>query len=169
MDDKVEGRRRQYSWPDPAPAWDQLGKLDGLEYLARELRGEAPPPPIVATNRFKLQQVSRGRVVYLGSPGEEHCNAVGSVQGGWTTSLLDAAMGSAVHSMLEAGRGYATVDVKVNFVRPVMADTGEVTCTGEIVHLGRRVGTAEGRVRDTGGRLLAHATTTVLMIEFGAA
>jgi uncharacterized protein (TIGR00369 family) len=164
MNDTVEGRSRRYSWPDPAPAWARLGRVDGQEYLAGELRGEAPPAPISATNRMRLHEVGQGRAVFVGRPGEEHANAVGSVQGGWTTSLLDAAMGSAVHSMLPAGVTYATIDIKVNFVRPIVTDAGELFGIGEIIHVGRRLATAEGRVEDAEGRLYAHGTTTALIL-----
>jgi uncharacterized protein (TIGR00369 family) len=168
MTDEVEGRSRHYSWPDPAPAWERLGRVDGHEYLAGELRGEAPPAPITVTNRLRLHEVGEGRAVFTGHPGEEHGNAVGSVQGGWTTSLLDAAMGSAVHSALPAGVGYATVDIKVNFVRAIGIDAGELFGIGEVIHVGRRLATAEGRVEDADGRLFAHATTTVLVLPLDA-
>ena len=80
------------------------------------------------------------------------------------SATAHAAMGSAVHSLLEAGRVYATLDVKVNFVRPIMADSGDLVCTGEAIHVGRRVGTAEGRIVDRSNRVLAHGTTTVLIM-----
>ncbi len=164
MSDTVEGRTRRYDWADPTQAWSRLDRVDGYAYLAGELRGEVPSLPICATNRMRLAEVERGRVVFVGQPGEEHANAVGTVQGGWTTSLLDAAMGSAVHSMLPAGVTYATIDIKVNFVRPVLIDAGEMRAIAETIHVGRRLATAEGRVEDGEGRILAHATTTTLIL-----
>ena len=164
MSDLTTGRTRRYTWPDPAPAWDSLGKVDGETYLRAELDGEALPAPITATNRLKLAKVAKGRVTFVGCPGEEFCNAVGSVQGGWTASLLDAAMGSAIHSALPAGASYATIDVKVNFVRPILAETGELKGIGEVVHIGRRLATAQGRIEDAAGKLYAHGTSTAMIL-----
>ncbi len=158
-------RRRAYGWRDPRPAWDRLGKLDGLAYLEAERDGQLPPPPITVVNRFRLTEVRRGRVVYRGTPGEDHANAVGSVQGGWTASILDAALGSVVHSMLPAGRLYTTLEIKVNYVRAVRFDTGELAAIAEIRHAGRQTATAEAHLFDPDDRLLAHASTTCLVFE----
>lgn len=157
-------RRRSYDWHDPAPAWERLGRLSGLDYLQAVVRGEVAPPPVAIAMRLRLTDVSPGRVVYVGTPGEDFANDVGSVQGGWVAGLLDAAIGSAVHAALPAGVRYTTLELKVNFVRGVATDGGELTCIAEAVHVGRRIGTAEARVTDGAGKLYAHATTTCLIM-----
>ena len=96
---------------------------------------------------------------------EQHYNPIGSVHGGVALTLLDSAMGCAVHTLLEAGVGYTTLEVKANFVRPILADTGVVRCEGTVLHAGSRVATAEGRVVDEAGTLLAHGTTTCLIFR----
>lgn len=164
MSDDPSVRRRTYSWHDPAPAWQRLGRLSGLDYLHGVLRGEVAPPPVAVAMRLRLVEVSEGRVVYAGTPGEDFGNDVGSVQGGWIAGLLDAAIGSAVHSALPAGVRYTTLELKVNYVRAVPTDGGEVTCQAHTVHVGRRIGTAEARITDAAGKLYAHATTTCLIL-----
>ena len=89
-------RTRTYSWHDPGEAWQRLGKVSGVDYLKAVLDGEVPPPPVAVANRLRLVEVAPGRVVYLGTPGEDQANDVGSVQGGWIAALIDAAIGSAV-------------------------------------------------------------------------
>ncbi|MDP6344529.1 MAG: PaaI family thioesterase [Alphaproteobacteria bacterium] len=159
-----EGRSRSYAWEDPSAHWSRLGDLTGLEYLSVILNGEVPPPPVAVAMRLRLTEVSEGRVVYAGLPGEDFGNDVGSIQGGWLAALIDAAIGSAVHSTLPKGARYTTLELKVNFVRAVMPGSGEMTCTAETVHAGRRTATARARVEDAAGKLYAHATTTCLVI-----
>jgi uncharacterized protein (TIGR00369 family) len=156
-------RSRSYSWQDPRPVWQSIGVMSGLEFLRREIRGEAPPPPICISMRYELTAADAGHVVYTGVPGEDHYNAVGGVQGGWITGLLDAAIGSAVFSTLPAGARYTTLELKINFVRPVTVETGKLRCVGQAIHEGRRVGTAEGRVYDASDKLYAHASTTCMI------
>jgi uncharacterized protein (TIGR00369 family) len=157
-------RERSYRWHDPRAAWSRLGKVSGVDYLKAVIDGEVPPPPVAIANRLRLVEVAEGRVVYKGQPGEDHANDVGSVQGGWIASLLDAAIGSAVHSALPAGVSYATLELKVNYVRGVMPDAGELTCEAKTEHVGRRIATASARVTDDDGKLYAHATTTCMIV-----
>jgi uncharacterized protein (TIGR00369 family) len=106
-----------------------------------------------------------GRAVFEMEPGPQHYNPIGSVHGGIALTLLDSAMGCAVHTTLEQGDRYTTLEVKTNFVRPITSDTGVIRCEGIVLHRGARVATAEGRVTDSVGRLLAHGTTTCLIFR----
>jgi len=156
--------------PAPAPLpRDALTQHPGLELLQRMMRGELPRPPISEVLDFTLVEAEPGRVAFEGNPRAAFFNPIGSVHGGWVATLLDSCVGCAVHSMLPAGKGYTTVELKVNFVRPVMPESGRLRAEGRVIHVGNRIGTAEGRLTDAAGRLYAHATTTCLVFEFGAA
>ena len=161
----AEGQRqRHYTWHDPNAHWSRLGELSGLDYLTAVLNGEVAKPPVAIAMRLALAEVSKGRVVYTGQPGEDFANDVGSVQGGWVAALIDAAIGSAVHSALPLGARYTTLELKVNYVRAVAIDGGEMRCVAETLHVGRTTATAKAQVEDQGGKLYAHATTTCLVL-----
>lgn len=145
---------------------DVLASMNGLEFLQRLLDGRLPAPPITALLGFKPSEVENGRVVFVATPGAGLYNPIGSVHGGYAATLLDSCMACAVHSKLKAGEGYTTVELKVNFVRQISADTGEVRAEGRVIHVGRQIASAEGRLTDARGRLLAHATTTCLVFSF---
>jgi uncharacterized protein (TIGR00369 family) len=138
--------------------------MAGLDALRAMMAGELPPPPIAQTLGFDLIEVERGRATFTAEPAEFHYNPIGVVHGGLALTLLDSAMGCAVQSLLDAGVAYTTLEVKANFVRPLTTDTGLVRCTGTVVHAGRTVATAEGRIEDADGRLYAHGTSTLLII-----
>ncbi len=159
-----DDRQRHYTWSDPRAHWSRLSDLSGLDYLNAVLRGEASKPPVAVALRLALAEVSEGRVVYTGQPGEDFANDVGSIQGGWVSALIDAAIGSAVHSALPQGSRYTTLELKVNFVRAVTVDGGEMRCVAETQHVGRTTATARARVEDGNGKLYAHATTTCLIL-----
>jgi uncharacterized protein (TIGR00369 family) len=114
---------------------------------------------------FRGVEFDHGRAIFEMTPGPQHYNPIGTVHGGVALTLLDSAMGCAVHTTLEAGVGYTTLEVKTNFVRAITADTGLIRCEGTVVHSGSRIATAEGRLTDAAGRLLAHGTTTCLIIR----
>ena len=140
--------------------------MTGLELLNAIASGEAPGAPIAELMGFEPVEAEDGRVVFACVPGEQHYNPIGTVHGGLAATLLDSAMGCAVHSTLPEGRGYTTLELKVNFTRPIAADTGRILCEGTILHRGTRVATAEGRVfAESDGRLLAHGTTTCLLFS----
>ena len=139
--------------------------MPGLDYLRGILRGDFPGAPIASTLGFTLAEVDHGRAVFTGVPERFVYNPLGGVHGGWAATLLDSAMGCAVHTLLEAGVGYTTLEVKTNFVRPITADTGLIRCEGIVIHRGSRVATAEGKLTDAGGKLLAHGTTTCLLFS----
>ncbi|CAH1673744.1 PaaI family thioesterase [Chelatococcus asaccharovorans] len=147
---------------------DIVSVLSGLDFLQRMGDGRLPPPPIAELLGFAPQEIEAGRAVFVSTPDARHYNPIGSVHGGYAATLLDSCMACAVHSMLKAGQGYTTVELKVNFVRPLFADTGEIRAEGKIIHVGRQIASAEGRLTDARGRLLAHATTTCLVFSFPA-
>jgi uncharacterized protein (TIGR00369 family) len=139
--------------------------MSGLELLQGMIAGRFPGPPIMELIRFRLVEVENGRAVFTGTPGFEHYNPLGTVHGGYAATLLDSCMGCSVHTTLPKGTGYTTLEFKISLVRAVTADTGPVRAEGKVISSGRRVATAEGRLTDAGGRLLAHATTTCLVFE----
>lgn len=151
------------SWGDPRRLGEAARGLTGLEFLQKIAAGELPPPPIAALLNFELVELTEGNAIFAVEPKEYHYNPIGVVHGGLAATLLDSAMGCAVHSMLPAGAAYTTLEIKVNFVRPITADTGRVRAEAKLIHLGGRTATAEGRVIDEAGKLYAHATTTCLI------
>jgi uncharacterized protein (TIGR00369 family) len=137
--------------------------LTGLEFLTRIVDGTLPAPPIQRVLDFRLIKVDRGSTTFAGIPRSDFYNPLDSVHGGYTAALLDSCMSCAVHSTLEVGYSYATLEVKINYVRAIVAETGEVRAEGKIVSSGRRIATAEGRLVDSGGKIYAHGTTTCLI------
>jgi uncharacterized protein (TIGR00369 family) len=122
-----------------------------------------PAPPIARALGFRMSEVELGRVVFAYDPVFEHYNPLGSIHGGIAATLLDSVMGCAIHSTLKAGNGFTTLEIKVNYVRAMTDKTGPVKAEGKIINVGSRVATAEGRLVDGSGRLLAHGTTTCLI------
>ena len=150
---------------DPREVAAQGLRLSGMEYIQAIFRGELPAPPISELMGFRGVEAEPGRAVFEMEPGPQHYNPIGSVHGGIALTLLDSAMGCAVHTQLERGVGYTTLEVKTNFVRPITADTGVIRCEGVVLHSGSRIATAEGKLTDAGGKLLAHGTTTCLIFQ----
>jgi uncharacterized protein (TIGR00369 family) len=140
--------------------------MTGLELLRAIAAGDAPGAPIAELMGFEPVEAEEGRVLFAAVPGPQHYNPIGRVHGGLAATLLDSAMGCAVHTTLPEGTGYTTLELKVNFTRPITTDTGRVLCEGIVVHRGGRVATAEGRViAERSGKLLAHGTTTCLLMS----
>jgi uncharacterized protein (TIGR00369 family) len=152
---------------DPRVVAERGLQLSGMDYIQAIFAGELPPPPIAELMGFRGVSAEPGRAVFEMEPGPQHYNPIGSVHGGVALTLLDSAMGCAVHTLLEPGVGYTTLEVKTNFVRPIKAETGLIRCEGTVIHKGSRVVTAEGKVTDTAGKLLAHGTTTCLLFPAG--
>lgn len=144
---------------------DQVNGRTGLETLEAIFSGELPRPPIGDTLDLVPIHVERGLAVFQGRPQGKHYNPLGTVHGGWFAALLDSAVGCAVHSMLPAGKGYTTLELKLNIVRPLTDAVPLVRAEGKVVHGGRQVATAEGRLIGPDGKLYAHATTTCLIFD----
>jgi uncharacterized protein (TIGR00369 family) len=143
---------------------EQLDGRSGLETLQAIFAGELPSPPMGHTLGFVPIRVERGRAIFQGTPDSRYYNPLGTVHGGWFTALLDSAMGCAVHSMLPAAGG-TTLELKVNIVRPLTEAVPLVRAEGILVHGGRQVATAEGRILGPDSKLYAHATTTCLIFD----
>lgn len=138
----------------------------GLEIMQAMLRGEMPYPSIAQTLDFRIIEVEAGRAVFQGTPGTAHLNPMGTVHGGWYATLLDSAVGCAVHTLMPAGRGYTTAELSVNLVRAIpLGKVPRVRAEGKVLHCGRQLATAEGRLYGPDGTLYAHATTTCLVFE----
>ena len=140
--------------------------LTGLEQMRRIASGEAAPPSMAVLLNFSVVEVEHGRAVFDGLPGEDHYNPIGVVHGGYAATLLDSALGCAVHTTLAAGEAYTTLTLETKFVRAVTRETGRVRATAEVVHRGRRQATAEARlIVVESEKLLAHATATCMVIR----
>jgi uncharacterized protein (TIGR00369 family) len=155
-------RTYEYDAREPDPAI--MRSMSGLDYLAGVLRGDFPAAPIAATIGITPIDFGPGRAVFEGTPARFVYNPLGSVHGGWAATLLDSAMGCAVHTTLPAGKGYTTVDLSITLVRAITDRVERVRCEAQVLHAGGSVVTAEGRIVDDAGTLYAHATTTCLVL-----
>ena len=162
-DDVEPKRERTYSWSDPSITAAAVATTSGLDLLKGISTGRFPPPPVADTLGLEVVECAEGRVVFALTPQEWHYNPIGSVHGGVLSTLVDSALGCAVHSRLPAGVGYTTLELKVNFVRAVTLETGPIRCVGTVLSLGRRSATAEARITSADGNLLGHATTTCMI------
>jgi uncharacterized protein (TIGR00369 family) len=135
----------------------------GLEYLKRIIAGAIPGVPIGDTLGFRIVEVEHGRIVLTGKPDQRSYNLIGSVHGGWAASILDSAMALSTLSSLDEKTGFTTLDIKINYLRPITMETGEVRAEGRVIHGGRRVALSEAKLTDREGKLLAHGTGTCLV------
>lgn len=147
---------------------DQVAHRTGLEMLNAMLAGELPPPPISQTLDFLLVEVEYGRAVFQGKPLLRHYNPLGSVHGGWFATLLDSALGCAVHTTMPVGKTYTTAELKVNLVRPLTERVPLVRAEGTLIHGGNRMAVAQARLTGPDGKLYAHATTTCFVFDVPA-
>jgi uncharacterized protein (TIGR00369 family) len=142
-----------------------LREHSGLEFLRKLISGELPRAPISATLDFNLAEAEKGLAVFTGTPSFDHYNPLGGVHGGYTATLLDSCMACAVHTTLEAGYAYTTLEIKINYVRAIGDKTGPLRAEGKVINAGRQIATAEGRLVDTSGKLYAHGTTTCMIFK----
>ncbi len=160
-----DGRSRTVTWGDPLAGAQAAKEMGGVEFLRAMARGELPGVPMADLMGFGFHEVEEGRVVFECVPAEYHYNPIGTVHGGLACTLFDSAMGCAVHTILPAGVGYTTVELNVNFLRPITARTGRLLCEGKTIHVGGRLATAEARLLDEDGKLYGHATTTCMIFR----
>lgn len=165
MSDTEHERTRTYTWSDPMETVTRFASQSGLTALREIVAGDKPLAPILQTMNFKLAEVSEGRAVFTATPAEYHYNPVGVVHGGMAATLLDSALGIAIQSSLPAGTSFTTLEIKVNYLRPMTTTTGPVSAEGRVVHLGRRTAIAEGRITDAVGKLYATASTTCMILQ----
>lgn len=156
-------RTRTVTWRDPSLGVTAATTLTGVEYLRAMARGDVPPPPLSLLLDFKLDEIDEGRVTMSVVPAEYHYNPRGMAHGGLAATLFDSALGCAVQSLLPPAHAAPTLQLTTNFIRPITIATGKLTCTGEVIHFGKRTATAEGRLTDASGKLYAHATGTFMI------
>lgn len=160
-------RKKVIEWTDPRPGPAAMPKLTGLEYMQQMMSGALPAPPIASLMDFTLSEVSAGTVSFVCTPDESHYNPLGIVHGGLVCTLLDSALGCAVQTTLPQGSGYTSIEIKVNYLRGVTAESGELTVTGVVTKPGSRVAFAEGHVTDGAGKVVATATGSCLVFPIG--
>ena len=160
-------RCRTVHWEDPAPGVAVMPTVSGLDYLHKMIGGEMPPPPIASLMRMTLTEAEPGRAVFVCEPDESHYNPIGTVHGGLVCTLLDSALGCAVQTTLAAGQGYTSIEIKVNYLRPVFASSGPLTCSATVTKPGNRVAFADGVVTDGTGKTVATATGSLLVFPIG--
>jgi uncharacterized protein (TIGR00369 family) len=158
-------RTRTLLWQDPVPTAAAGATMSGMEYMTAVVTGQVPPPPIAVTMRLRPVELEEGRVVFEGEPGEEHYNPIGVVHGGYAATLLDSALGCAVHTTLPAGVAYTSLGLEAKFVRPITRETGRVLCEASVLYRGRRQATAEATLTEArSGKLLASGTSTLMIL-----
>lgn len=144
---------------------EQAAGRSGLELMQAMLRGEVPYPPIAQTLDFLLVAVGEGSAIFQGRPGTAHLNPMNGIHGGWFATLLDSALGCAVHTLMPPGRGYTTAELSINLVKGLTPRVPRVRAEGHVLHCGRQLATAEARLVGADGTLYAHATTTCLVFD----
>ncbi|MFZ2737269.1 MAG: PaaI family thioesterase [Burkholderiaceae bacterium] len=157
--------RKRLEASAPLPREKVVG-MSGMQVFEAIFSGDMPSPPIGETMDFIPIQMEHGIAVFQGKPMLRHYNPLGTVHGGWYCTLLDSAMGCAVHTTLPAGRGYTTLEVKVNMLRALTDAVELVRAEGKVIHAGRQVATAEGRIVDSNGKVYGHATTTCMIFDY---
>jgi uncharacterized protein (TIGR00369 family) len=162
-------RTRTIEWQDPMIGAARAATMPGLDYLQAMIDGEIPPPPIISVMDMTLVSVGTGTATFTCQPNESHYNPIGSVHGGFVCTALDSAAGCAVQTTLPAGVGYTSLEIKVSYLRAVNATTGPLTVVGTVIKPGSRVAFAEAVVTDGEGRVVATATSTLLVFPIPAA
>ena len=141
--------------------------MGGLTFFKRMLAGQMPQAPMTKLLDMRLLEVEEGRVVFGAVPSRAHYNGMGVVHGGFAATLLDSALGCAINSAMPAGRSFTTLELKINYTRPLRREVGEVRCEATVIYAGNRTATAEARVIAADGKLYAHGTTTCILVEHG--
>lgn len=154
-------------WVDPSvgPRIAAQRGLNGIDYLRAILRGEVPHPPIADLMGLRLVSVEDGRVIFAATPGEQHYNPMGVAHGGLAATLLDSAIGCAMQTKAPPGGFYTTMELKINYLRPVLVRTGRIFGEGTVLNVGRQTAFAEARVVDSAGKLYAHATSSCMLVQ----
>jgi len=158
-------RTKQVTWKDPSPGMAAVKEMSGLDYLRAIIAGTLPAAPIADLMGFSAVAVEEGKARFEVQPQECHYNPIGTVHGGLAATVMDSALGCAVHSTLPAGAGYTTLELHINYVRAVTRETSKLTCSSEVVHVGGRLATAQARLVDAAGTLYAHGTTTCMIFR----
>jgi uncharacterized protein (TIGR00369 family) len=159
-------RSRIVTWEDPLVGAELAKTMSGFEYIQARLDGSVPLPPIMGLMRMTVLAAEVGTVTFTCEPDESHYNPIGTVHGGLVCTLLDSVLGCAVQTTLPHGQGYTSLEIKVSYLRPVTADTGQLTAVGIVTKPGSRAAFAEGTVHDSNGKLMATASSTLLVFPY---
>lgn len=160
-----EKRSKVVTWHDPAPTAAVGLSMSGIDYLRAMIDGTLPPPPISGLLDFAMTEADPGRVVFTCRPDESAYNPIGSIHGGLVCTLLDSVLGCALQSSLPEGKGYTSIEIKVNYLKAIRLSSGLLTATGTVVKAGSRVGFTEGVVTDAAGAIVATASSTLLVFD----
>ncbi len=158
-------RTRTITWEDPLQTAKAMHGVSGIEFLRAIAEGRLPQPPIGRTMGYRLAEVGEGWARFEIEPGEHLYNPIGMVHGGVASTLLDSAMACAIQSTLPAGTVYTTIELKINLIRAIQANSGKLIAEGRIINVGRKIGVADGTLKDSAGKLYAHGTTTCLILQ----
>jgi uncharacterized protein (TIGR00369 family) len=139
--------------------------MSGLDFFRQMIAGAIPPPPMVALVGLRLVEAEPGRVVFAGTATEQVYNGWDVAHGGFAATLLDSALGCAINTLTPAGKTFTTLELKINYTRPITRAAGELRCEARVIHAGSRVATSEGRIVDANGKIYAHGTTTCIVID----
>lgn len=142
-----------------------FSEMTGLDIFRLMMAGDLPAPPIMIHSNIRMKEFEEGRAVFTGLPAKQFLNPLGTVHGGWISTLIDTALSCAVHTTLKPGEFYTTTSLNVNMVRPLQATSGEVICEGRIVHRGSRLATSEGDLRNADGKLIAHGAVSCMILR----
>lgn len=156
---------RNVTWTEPAALWEELRGMTGRAFLERVRDGLIPAPPFAALIGIRLVEVDDGRVVFEAQPDESVYNPIGLVHGGFIATILDSAIGCSVTSKMPIGKIAVSQDINVRYFKPLKADSGTIRCEGRVLNIGRTTATGEGRLYGPEGRLHAHATSTLAVVE----
>ena len=159
-------RERTFSWDNPLDGAKQAMQMSGLEYLQAMSDGKIPFPPLLHTLDFKPTHLEKGKVIFSFKPQEFHYNPIGSVHGGVISAILDSAMGCTLHSVLEAGQSYTTLELKVNFLKAVTTKIDTLHAVGKIIHAGGRTALVEAQLIDNHNTVYAHSVSTCLIMKY---
>ncbi|HLP51544.1 MAG TPA: PaaI family thioesterase [Chitinophagales bacterium] len=158
-------RTRTFNWQNPLDGAQKATTMSGMEYLQAMNKGDIALPPLLHTLDFVVHETEPGEVIFGFTPQEFHYNPIGTVHGGVISAILDSAMGCSLHTLLEAGTGYTTLELKVNFIKAITIQTGPVRAIGKVINQGGRTALTEAKLVDANGKLLAHATSTCLILK----
>ncbi|MCA0377817.1 MAG: PaaI family thioesterase [Actinobacteria bacterium] len=161
-------REKTVIWQDTKPALAKLPALAGIDYLRAMMAGELPGPPIASLMQMELTEVEEGSATFVCTPDESHFNPIGTVHGGYACTVLDSALGCAVQTTLPAGTGYTSIEIKINYLRPIMPSSAPLRAIGTVTKPGNRVAFADGVLIDAAGKTVATATGSLLVFPIGA-
>ncbi|RYU96826.1 PaaI family thioesterase [Emticicia agri] len=161
-----QNRERTFQWDNPLEGAKQALQMSGLDYLQAMGDGKIPFPPLLHTLDFKPTHLEKGKVIFSFKPQEFHYNPIGSVHGGVISAILDSAMGCTLHSILEAGTGYTTLELKVNFLKAITTRIDELHAVGKIIHAGGRTALVEAQLIDKDNTVYAHGVSTCLILKY---